>query len=140
MHGTLAAFALLLASAVLTFGQTTLQFTAIAQTDEQAIRLAWTSQSLLGTETLFTGYPLIAENWADFMLGDPAKAQAPQTIEAAWSAAFRRAYTNNYAVKINPTKVSVAGDSACFGDYLQNRTNTVLSGSWIIHDAVQVYP
>ena len=37
--------ALLLASASHTFGQTNLQFTAVAQTDEQAIRLTWTSIS-----------------------------------------------------------------------------------------------
>jgi hypothetical protein len=97
---------------------------------------------LLGAETAFTIEPQVAEFWADDMLGDPSKGRAPITIEAAWYDAFTRSYkvTNAFFVPVNPTKVSVAGDTACFLDYLKDRTNTVMSGTWTIHSPHQVYP
>lgn len=92
---------------------------------------------LLGVGTFFALEPTLAQNWADLMLGNATN--APMTILTAWYAAAKQAYAESKNSYINPTVFAVAGDNACKGDYLQNRTNTVLSGSWF-YDSQQVYP
>ena len=98
---------------------------------------------LLGTETDDSVEPLIGQYFADYMLGDPSVPRAPMTIHDAWYAAARQAYAdgsrNGTSYQVNPMIYAIAGDSACFSDYLQTKTNTVLSGSWT-RDTSQVYP
>jgi hypothetical protein len=60
----------------------------------------------------------------------------PLTIRNAWYQAARDAYSGgSYA---NTFKFVVAGDTACFGDYLQ--TNNMPEGAWTIDNPVQVWP
>jgi hypothetical protein len=98
---------------------------------------------LLGVDTDDSVEPLIGQYFADYMLGDPSLPRAPMTIHDAWYAAARQAYAdgswNGTSYQVNPMIYAIAGDSACFSDYLQTKTNTVLSGSWT-RDTSQVYP
>jgi hypothetical protein len=94
---------------------------------------------LLGTGSEFYLEPLIARYWADYMLGNVSVGRPPMTIQAAWYQAVIEAYVHPQAGYINPTIFAVAGDSACMNDYLQNATNTVLSGTWT-YSSSQVYP
>lgn len=98
---------------------------------------------LLGVDTDDSVEPLIGQYFADYMLGDPSVPRAPMTIHDAWYAAARQAYADGSrhgtSYQVNPMIYAVAGDRACFSDYLQTKTNTVLSGSWT-RDTSQVYP
>jgi hypothetical protein len=98
---------------------------------------------LLGVDTDSFTDPLLGQDWADFMLGDPTAdpPRAPMKIRDAWYAAARKTYKDsNQPYSATPIKYIVAGDSACFNDYLQTQTNTVRSGTWITDPATQVYP
>jgi hypothetical protein len=97
---------------------------------------------LLGSDTVnYTGGK-IGENWAKFMVGD-AKAtppRSPVSIKTAWYLGSTFAYTNARArFDQVPIIFAATGDSACQGDMLQTKTNTVLSGSRF-YETRQVYP
>jgi hypothetical protein len=93
----------------------------------------------LSSDTLFTHDPELAGSWAADMLGEGTN--APMNIPDAWYQAgidnYKRSGGNIGFP--NPTVFAVAGDTACFTDFLQTQTNTVLSGSWR-YDSKQVYP
>jgi hypothetical protein len=100
----------------------------------------------LGADTEFELDPNISQYWADYMIGDPnaiPTPRLPMPIRAAWYQAASDAYhvplPPNQSHTVSPMKFASAYDNACVGDYLQTRTNTVLSGSWG-KDASQVYP
>jgi hypothetical protein len=98
---------------------------------------------LLGVDTDNFTDRFLGRNWASFMLGTPTATPpiAPMKIRDAWYASARKAYTDTHVpYSTNPINFAVAGDSACFNDYLQTKTNTVLSGTWIIDPPTQVYP
>jgi hypothetical protein len=99
---------------------------------------------LLGVDTDDSVEPLIGQYFADYMLGDPSVPRAPMTIHDAWYAAARQAYAdgsrNGTSYQVNPMIYAIAGDSACFSDYLQTKTNTVLNGGSWTRDTSQVYP
>jgi hypothetical protein len=92
---------------------------------------------LLGAGTKFFLDPNIGRYWAKNMFGSTD--QNPMPIRLAWYAAGKKAYAIPYGEFINPTVFAVAGDGNCMNDFLQNKTNTVLSGSWT-YDSQQVYP
>jgi hypothetical protein len=98
---------------------------------------------LLGVDTDNFTDKYLGQSWAAFMLGQP-KANppvVPMKIRDAWYAGAQKAYkASNVPYSVSPMKFAVAGDSAAFNDYLQTKTNTVLSGTWTIDPPTQVYP
>ena len=101
---------------------------------------------ILGADTEIELDSRTAQYWADYMIGNPNATPTPRLpmpIRAAWYQAASDAYhfnsNPNFVHTISPMKFATVYDNACQGDYLQNQTNTVLSGSWG-KDASQVYP
>ncbi len=94
---------------------------------------------LLGVETTNYTSDTILSKWAQYMnygTSTSLGSYNPLTIRNAWYQAARDAYSGgSYA---NTIKFVVAGDTACFGDYLQ--TNNMPEGAWTIDNPVQVWP
>lgn len=98
---------------------------------------------LLGVDTKDHTAKYLGRDWAAFMLGKPLASPpvAPMKIRDAWYAGARKAYQESRnPYEVSPMKFAVAGDTACFDDFLQRKTNTVLSGTWKIDPPTQVYP
>jgi Family of unknown function (DUF6345) len=98
---------------------------------------------LLGGDTDNFTDAYLGQDWASFMLGDPTAdpPRVPMIIKEAWYAGARQAYKQSHVpYSISPINFSVAGDTACLNDYLQTKTNTILSGTWTIDSPAQVYP
>jgi len=96
---------------------------------------------LLGVETTNYTSNTILSKWARYMnygTSPNANSANPLTIRNAWYQAAQDAYRGSGFTYANTIKFVVAGDSACFGDYLQN--NFAPGGSWTIDSPVQVWP
>jgi hypothetical protein len=97
---------------------------------------------LLGVETTNYTSNAILWYWAKYMnYGTSTNAgnYAPLTIRNAWYQAAQQAYADEgkYLPANTVIKFSVAGDSACFSDYLQNYSAP--GGSWTIDTPVTVF-
>jgi Family of unknown function (DUF6345)/Bacterial Ig domain len=94
---------------------------------------------LLGVDTTNYTSPSILQYWAQYMNYGTSTNYAPLTIRNAWYQAARQAYADEhqYLPPNTVIKFSVAGDSACFNDSLQNYSAP--GGSWTIDPPVTVF-
>jgi hypothetical protein len=82
---------------------------------------------ILGADTIMYADSVILQDWANYMLGDPASypPETPQTIQEAWYSAGIEDYGGQNLP--SPITLACAGDNACQNDTLQ--TNTPPSGT-----------
>ncbi len=95
---------------------------------------------LLGVDTVDYTDPNLLWYWGQYMnYGTCTNGGAcnPLTIRNAWYQAARKAYAGKHYAVTSMSFV-VAGDSACFGDYIQ--TNNAPQGAWHTDDPQQVWP
>jgi hypothetical protein len=97
---------------------------------------------LLGVETTNFTSDTILWYWAKYMnygTSNIAGAYNPLTIRNGWYQAAQQAYADEgkYLPANTVIKFAVAGDSACFGDYLQNYSAP--AGTWIIDTPVTIF-
>lgn len=95
---------------------------------------------LLGANSVISTSSTILQNWAQYMnfgKGSSFSGASPMTIQDAWYQAARDAYSGRQYT--NTMVMAITGDSACFGDYVQQGHNSAPQGSWR-YDQLQVWP
>ena len=91
---------------------------------------------LLGSDTEQAENYRLLWNWSTYMNYGNSTNYSPLTVRNAWYQGARDAFKGGkYGYTIS---YIVAGDTACFSDYVQ--TNSTPQGSWRLDDPTQVYP